>query len=282
MILVTGAGGLVGSALVRTGKVTGLTRADLDITDPDAVNEALAHHQPHAVINAAAQAGVDRADEEPDWTMRVNGVAPGDLARSCRERGIRLIHLSTDYVLDAPELERLDETVPSNPQSTYARTKRVGEEAVLAQDGVVVRLQWVYHPGSPGFFTRALQRMAAGETVSLVVDQVGAPTPAAVIAPALLRVANDEQRGLFHLACRGEASAFEWIQRGAEAASIPFRSTPISRSELAGAHRPARSVLDSGRFSECFDWHAPLWSDAVKQVCSEWRTGDGPAPVVID
>ena len=139
MILVTGAGGLVGGALVRTGEVTGLSREALDITRPEAVTAALDTLGPTAVINAAAQAGVDRADAEPEWTHAVNGAAPGVLARACQDRGIRLVHLSTDYVLDAPEVGRLTEDLAPNPRSVYAESKLVGERAVLDAGAVVVR-----------------------------------------------------------------------------------------------------------------------------------------------
>ena len=114
-ILVTGAGGLVGSALVRSGEVTGLTRAQLDITDESALARMIDTQRPDAIINAAAQAGVDMADREPEWTFKVNGAAPEMMAGLAQENGVRLIHLSTDYVLDAPSMERMPETVAPKP-----------------------------------------------------------------------------------------------------------------------------------------------------------------------
>ena len=163
-ILVTGAGGLVGSALVRSGEVTGLTRAQLDITDESAVARMIDTQRPDAIINAAAQAGVDTADSEPEWTFKVNSAAPEMMAGLARKNGVRLIHLSTDYVLDAPSMERIPETEEPRPRSTYARSKLEGEEAVLSAGGTVVRLQWVYSPLGRGFFNRALAKMAAGDT----------------------------------------------------------------------------------------------------------------------
>jgi len=274
VILVTGAGGLIGSALVRTGEVIGLERADLDITDPDKVVAALDSHGPTALINAAAQAGVDRADRDPEWTMAVNGTASGTLARACQDRGIRLVHLSTDYVLDAPEMDRLTEDLAPNPRSVYAESKLVGERAVLDAGGVVVRLSWVYQPRHPGFFTRAIEAMAAGHTVDLVTDQVGCPTPAEVVVPALLKSVRGEATGLFHLACRGEATPHAWIARGAAQAGVDLLANAVTRSDLRGAHRPSRSCLDPGRFERTFGVRMPHWEAALDIAMAGWSGRD--------
>lgn len=268
LILVTGAGGLVGSAMVRTGEVSGFTREQLDVTDAAAIARVIDTHRPGAIINAAAQAGVDRADAEPDWTHKVNGSAPGVMAEIARDRGVRLIHLSTDYVLDSPGVERMSEGVEPNPRSTYARSKLEGERAVLAAGGTVVRLQWVYSPQGSGFFNRALQMMANGDDLRLVTDQTGCPTPAELIAPALLTIARASTCGLFHLATQGEATAYEWIAEGARAAGIPFAAQRAQRSDFDGAHRPQRSVLDSTKVSQTFGVHLPHWREALQTVMS--------------
>ena len=202
----------------------------------------LAEVQPDAVINAAAQANVDLADREPERSLAVNGGAVASLAGQCAEAGVRLVHISTDYVLDAPDRE-LTEDLPTHPRSTYAHTKLVGEQAALMQGAVVVRVQWVYQPGERGFFNLALRRLAAGEPLSLVTDQVGRPTPAAEVAKGLLSAARGGPTGLFHLACTGETSAWDWIAAAARLRGIPVRATPTTRQALGGAHRPARSCL---------------------------------------
>jgi dTDP-4-dehydrorhamnose reductase len=267
-ILVTGSAGLVGSALVRHAGTVGLSRTQLDITDAAAFEAALDRHQPSAIINAAAQAGVDRADEEPEWTAEVNAASPGRMAAIAAARGIRFVHLSTDYVLDDPTQGRLKETSATNPRSTYARTKLDGERAVLQSGGVAVRLQWVYQPGEKGFFNRALQLMKDGQTVRLVTDQVGCPTPAALLAPALIQIARSGPVGLFHLATQGEATAYEWIEAGAEALGVPFLASAASRSDFEGAHRPSRSVLDSGKVASVWGIELPDWRTALQTVAA--------------
>ncbi len=265
-VLVLGAGGLVGSALVRAGQTLGRTRAQLDITDPRALEAALDEIQPRSVINAAAQARVDEAERDPGESERVNALAPATLARLCRARGLRLVHLSTDYVLDHEGPGRLSEDVPPRPRSAYARAKLAGEQAALAEGAVVVRVQWVYDPIHPGFFSRSIQRLARGETLRLVVDQLGSPTPAALLAPALLRAAEPGPTGLFHLATQGEASPWTWIAAAAQRLGLPLRAEPLTRAELGGAYRPARSLLDSARFRSAFGLALPDWEQALDEV----------------
>lgn len=272
-LLITGAGGLVGSALTAIlppGAGVGLTRSQLDITDGDRLRRTLDRLQPRAVINAAAQANVDLAETEIERTTAVNAHAVGLLAALCRTRGIRLVHLSTDYVLDYPDQEELTEDLAPNPRSAYARSKHAGEDAALSSgaDVVVVRVQWVYQPGERGFFNAALRRLREGQPLHLVVDQVGRPTPASLLAPALLTVAQGGPAGLFHLACSGEVSAWGWIAAAAQRAGLPLEATPTTRAALGGAHRPARSCLSAARFAAAWPAIGPLppWEAALQQV----------------
>ena len=277
-VIVTGASGLVGSALVRTGQVRGFDRTTLDITNPDAIERILDEHTPSAIINAAAQAGVDRAEKEPDHTREVNALAVGSLAASCARHGVRLVHLSTDYVLDYPSEERLTEALVPNPKSVYAATKYEGEQLALQHGAVVARLQWVFHPGGRGFFNHALEQMQAGKRVRLVTDQVGCPTPAELLAPILIQMAMDGPTGVFHVATQGEATAWQWIEAGANALDVPFRADSASRNDFDGAHRPARSCLDSSKLKSAWDIELPDWRTALQTVCvSGDRMGYGVA-----
>jgi len=276
-LIVTGAAGLVGSALTRAGLV-GLDRQALDITDADAIERMMDEHRPDAIVNAAAQAGVDRADREPELTRRINAEAVGFLASACARHGVRLVHLSTDYVLDYPAEDRLKESLRPNPRSMYAQTKYEGEQLALEHGAVVARLQWVFHPGAKGFFNHALRQMAAGETVRLVTDQVGCPTPASLLAPVLIEMARGGPTGLFHLATQGEATAWEWIETGAKALGVTFRAEAALRKDFQGAHRPARSCLDSGKLNKAWGLELPDWRSALQTVgASSDRIGHGVA-----
>ncbi|RME22713.1 MAG: NAD-dependent epimerase/dehydratase family protein [Deltaproteobacteria bacterium] len=271
-VLVTGAGGLLGSALVRTGQVRGLRREELDITDRDAVARVLDTLRPAAVINAAAQARVDLAEVERAWTEAVNHHAVAALAEACRRRGIRLVHIGTDYSLRSDR--DLTPDMPPDPRGHYAETKSRGERAALARGALVVRVQWVYHPGHPGFFTRSLQALRRGETVRLVTDQVGVPTPAALLAPALVIAARGEATGMVHLACQGHTTPWGWIEAAAASLGLPFSAEPITRADLGGAPRPARSVLNSDSFAAAFGLRLPHWKVALGEVLA---TAGAPA-----
>jgi len=272
-VLVTGAGGLVGSALVATGEVKGLSHSALDICKTDDFERALDVHQPAFVINAAALANVDRADGVPDLAAAVNGHAPTALALVAARHGVRFVHLSTDYVLDGPQHHDLSESMTPNPKSTYARSKLMGECGVLDAGGVVVRLQWVYQPNGGGFFNHALAMMARGERIRLVTDQIGCPSPASLVAKALLVIAKNQGTGIFHLATGGEATAFEWIEAGAFAAGIPLLADAAKRADFDGAHRPARSVLNCDRLATDFGLRLPHWRTALQTVMPDGDAG---------
>ena len=265
-VLVLGAGGLVGSALARAGGVTPLPRSALDITDADALARALDDIQPESVINAAAAARVDEAERDPERAWAVNALAPARLAALCARREIRLLHLSTDYVLDEEGPGRAGEDCPPRPRSQYARSKLAGEVAALEAGALVVRVQWVYDPIHSGFFSRTLRALAEGTPVRLVTDQVGSPTPAELLAEALLVAARPGPVGLYHLACTGEATPMSWIGTAATLLGLPLRAEPTTRAALGGAWRPARSLLDSARFSQDFGLTLPPWELALGQV----------------
>lgn len=264
-IIITGAAGLVGSALVRAGG-RAYSRAQLDICDPDAIARMLEKERPRAVVNAAAVARLDAAEGDPERAFAVNAHAVDGLARRCAQAGVRLVHLSTDYVLDAPDTMRLHEDLPPMPRSVYAHSKQQGEAAALAQGGVVVRVQWVYHPGHPSFFTTALRRALRGECVQLVEDQVGVPTWAGELAPALLRCAQMEAGGLYHLAAQGECSPATWIATAAQMLGLALRSELISRNRFAGIYRPSRSCLSSERFESVFGVGLAPWSVGLRRA----------------
>ncbi len=264
-VLVTGAGGLLGSALCTFPGVIGRTHRELDILDAQALSACLDQLRPQALINAAAQAGVDRADREPYETFRVNAEGPALLAQLCAERGVRLVHISTDYVLSGAESSDvlLTEDLAPLPRSTYAASKWAGEPPVLHRGGVVARVQWVYSQEGSGFFARSLRALREGQTLRLVHDQWGAPTPARLLAAWLLRLAEPGPAGLFHLATTGATTPLAWLTETARQLELPLHHLPISRSELAGAFRPARSVLSSVRASHTFALSPPSWQQAL-------------------
>lgn len=266
-VLVTGAGGLLGAAAAADPRAHGLTRAALDITDPDAISRALDRHRPVAVLNCAAEARVDAAAVDPAATHRINAEAPGHLAVACARAGVRCVHVSTDYVLHGPDVpgHRLRPADRPAPRGVYAESKQAGEARALAAGAVVVRVQWVYAWVGRGFFAAALERLRSGAPLRLVIDQVGVPSPAPWVAARLLDAcAPGGPTGLFHLAPDGEATAWDWIALGAAVAGVSLAGAhPARRADFGGAPRPARSVLDSTTFFQAFGGAAPRWEAAL-------------------
>ncbi|HUL27474.1 MAG TPA: dTDP-4-dehydrorhamnose reductase, partial [Streptosporangiaceae bacterium] len=252
--LVTGAGGMLGSdlagALERAGEsVSGLSRADLDITDEAAVLAAVRGCAPDVVVNCAAWTAVDEAESREDEALAVNGRGAGHVAAACAASGARLVHLSTDYVFGGDATRPYTERDAPGPRTAYGRTKLAGEKAVLGAlpgTGYVVRTAWLY--GAHGRnFARAMIRLERERaTVTVVDDQRGQPTWTADVAGRIIALARSGAAGgIYHVASSGEATWFEFAREifrllGADPARVrPVRSSEYPRP----APRPSYSVL---------------------------------------
>ena len=208
-LLITGAAGQLGQALVREAgrqgwEVVATDAHDLDITDPQAVWGELTRQRPEVVINAAAATRVDDLESDPDGALRVNALGPRNLAVACRRLGVKLIHLSTDYVFDGTKPGPYVEWDATGPLSVYGRSKLLGEEWVRQQcpDHFIVRTAWLYGLPGPNFVTAILARgreLGPDGELKVVRDQRGTPTSALALAPQLLALAAN--RGLRHLSC---------------------------------------------------------------------------------
>ena len=249
--LVTGSGGQLGICLVRqigAGAGHALAaapgHAQLDVADRAAVGAALDAARPDAVVNAAAFTWVDRCETERELAWRVNAEAPGVIAQECAARGIRLVHVSTDYVFDGEASRPYTEEDPVSPRTEYGRGKLEGERRVgdAMPGALVVRTSWVFGPGRNFIATMlgaAARRRAEGGDAPLRVvdDQFGSPTYAADLAGWILRLVEGEARGLYHLANRGVATWWEVAREALDLAG--FREVPIERVGTGEFPRPA-------------------------------------------
>ncbi len=267
----TGAAGQVGHHVVDLlddPDVTALTRADLDITSPAAVEAAVRRLRPDVVINAAAYTAVDAAETDEDAAFAVNATGPRLLAGALARHGGRLVHVSTDYVFDGQARRGYEPDDPTGPATAYGRTKLAGEQAALAElpDCYVVRSSWVYGGPGPNFVDTMLGLEASRDTVDVVTDQTGSPTWARDLAGALIAVgASTARPGVMHYANDGAAS---WHELAAEAfravGADPARIRPVSSAEFVRpAPRPAWSVLSTRSWTERGlpaprDWRAAL------------------------
>lgn len=291
-ILVTGADGQLGRSLRAlaaqapgAARYTFLNRSQLDITQAGAISAWLDAHPADCLINAAAYTAVDRAASEPDLSRAINAAAPGLLARACAARGLRLLHVSTDYVFDGRLDRPYREDDPAAPLNTYGRGKLEGEHAVLAADAraIVVRTGWVFSAWG-GNFVRTMVRLGSQrDTLRVIDDQVGGPTWAGHLARVLLtlalRPASETPGGVYHFGGQPWVSwhgfALE-IQARALALGLIARRPrveAISSAEWPSPEpRPANGRLDCARLEALLGPLERDWRIGLDRVLETWRS----------
>ena len=265
--LVTGAAGMLGrdltTVLARAGEteVVAASRADLDVTDPAAVRDAT--RGADIVLNAAAWTDVDGAETAERAATAVNGDAVGILAAAA---GKRLIHFSTDYVFAGDATDPYPEDAPPAPVNAYGRGKALGEQAVLAAGGYVVRTAWLYGEHGPNFVRTMLRLAASRDTLEVVDDQRGPPTWSYALARQVVALAGSGAApGVYHGTAAGSTTWFGLARAVfAEAGLDPERVRPTTSDRFPRpARRPAYSVLGHDRWSGTGvaalpDWRAML------------------------
>lgn len=271
-ILVTGGGGRLGRHLQREG-VVALDVDRLDIRDADRVTRALAEYAPTCVIDAAAYTEVDKAESDRERAFAINRDGAGILARACQRRGVRLLHVSTDYVFDGAASRPYREDDACAPLGVYGESKAAGEREVHAAGGVVVRTSWLFDDRGPSFVHAMLRLAKERAVLRVVADQHGRPTYADDLAEALLALAaRDELQPTYHYANAGEttwhafatATIDEARRRGAVLACE--RIDAITTADYpTPATRPVYSVLDTSRIG-ALGIVPPHWSIGLSRV----------------
>ena len=253
--VVIGGRGTLGSALAAGLPAEGYevvaatTRAECDITRQADLGALLARTQPEVVFNAAAYTDVDKAELEPDVAWTANAIAPEALARACRDRGVALVHYSTDFVFDG-ELERpYDEFDPPSPQGLYARSKVAGDRLVAAawERSFIMRVGCLYGRGGRNFPSTILRRLRAGETVRADAGRLGSPTWVRDVVRVSAALAKTRHYGLYHCTSAGETTwsdyaAFLAAEIGAPAGRV--QAVPTAELPMR-AMRPRRAILEN-------------------------------------
>jgi dTDP-4-dehydrorhamnose reductase len=250
-VLVTGAGGQLGHDVVaafRGHEVAGLTHADLDVVDRDAVMQAVTTLRPHAIVNCAAWTAVDACESDPDRAFASNALAVRHVAEAARRVGAHVCHISTDYVFDGSKVEPYNEWDEPSPRSVYGASKLAGERE-LDPDATIVRTSWVCGEHGANMVKTILRVAAEREQLAFVDDQRGHPTFTADLADVVRKLVVDRRPGLFHVTNQGAVSWFDFAQAVMAAAGHdPARVKPIATADLdppRAAPRPANSVLDN-------------------------------------
>jgi len=293
-ILLLGANGQLGQELRRAlaplGTIVATTRSGAlpdgsacevaDFDQPASLAALLDRVQPTVVVNAAAYTAVDRAESDRDAAFRANAEAPGVLAQWCAQAGVPLVHYSTDYVFDGQGTRPYREDDSTAPLGVYGASKLAGEQAIRAAGGrhLIFRTAWVYASHSANFLRTMLRVGAERDVLRVVADQVGTPTPAALIADVTAQSLQHDGAlsGTWHLTAKGETSWHgfaEAIFAEAVATGVLPRAPKVEAITTAEyptpAKRPAYSHLDVAKLEQDFGVVLPSWQDGLKRVIAD-------------
>jgi dTDP-4-dehydrorhamnose reductase len=277
-LLILGAGGQVGQALGARAGAAALTlaRAACDITDRAAIAQALAAPGLSAVVNCAAYTAVDRAESERELAFAVNAEGAGIVARAAAERGLPLVHLSTDYVYAGTGTAAYREHQPVAPVNVYGASKAAGDAAVAAGDPahLILRVSWVFGVHGANFVKTMLRLGRERSELRIVADQLGGPTEARDIADAVITMAEHCRQpgfsawGIYHFAGAPSTSWYGFAEAiFARAAGLRPGLVAIAGSDYpAPANRPPNSILDCRRIREIFGVEQPDWRHSLTRV----------------
>ena len=295
-ILLFGRGGQVGWELQRSLSVLGeLVALDFDpalnpdglcgdFANLDGLADTVRRVQPQVIVNAAAHTAVDKAQSEPELARTLNALAPGVLASAAKQLGAWLVHYSTDYVFDGSGSQPWRESDATGPLSVYGQTKLEGERAVASNPKhLTLRTSWVYAARGGNFAKTMLRLASERESLTVIDDQIGAPTSAELLADvtahalrsALLR---PELAGLYHCVAAGETSWHgyaRYVLGQAQALGWPLKAGPQQVSPISTAsyptpaQRPLNSRLDTMHLQQAFEITLPHWEQGVARMLTE-------------
>ena len=271
-IAVTGANGQLGRELVAAIGAAGheavaAGHARCDVAEPGAARRLIEESRPDALVNCAAWNDVDGAESDPDGAIRVNAIGPRLVAIACQAAGVRLCHVSTDFVFDGEGATALDERAPTRPLSVYGVSKLAGEEEVRGHcaDHRIVRTAWLFGQDGPNFVLTMLRLASTRPELRVVADQHGSPTWTGHLAPALLRLLEIDAPGTYHLTGGGGASRHQLAAAAVEAAGLPTAVIPVGSDEFPlPARRPANAVLDNRAWRLLGEPPLPPWEDGLR------------------
>ena len=285
-ILITGKNGQLGwelaQAFAAVGEVFAVDREALNLADADAIRRCCDEIKPSLILNAGAYTAVDRAEQEPEVAMLVNGIAPRVLAEEANRLGATLIHYSTDYVFSGDATTPYAEEDETSPQNVYGKTKLAGEQAAceVADRCLVFRTSWVYAARRQNFLLTMLRLGREREELRVVADQIGSPTWVKTLADYARAVVDDDglltiTDGIYHLSANGRTSwhgfAGAIFAAIADPQRIAKKVVPISTKDYpTPAKRPAFSVLSNNKIESAMKRRVPDWQDQLSRCVAEY------------
>jgi len=287
-ILISGQHGQVSQALQQSlkdlGELIVLGREQLDLSRPESIGEVVRRIQPDLIINAAAHTAVDQAESEPDLAFAINATSPGVFAQEAAALGIPFIHYSTDYVFDGSKDGTWNEHDAPNPLGVYGKSKLAGEQAITAAGGqsLILRTSWVYSLTGRNFLLTMQRLLQEREKLTIVADQIGAPTWAGTIAQSTRQLIERWREGrpgawgVYHLTASGETSWFGFAQAIGEQLVKDGKPCAVLEPTPSSAYptpavRPLNSRLDCSRLQREWGVSQPDWHDAMLECLAQQR-----------
>lgn len=274
-ILVTGAAGQLGNELhnVLEQKMPGVTLytdiKELDLTDAPAVRKFIIDNEISHVVNCAAYTAVDKAEQEQALCARINTDIVKTIAEVATDYGVKVIHISTDYVFDGTAHSPYKESDKVNPISTYGTTKRKGEMVLLSMspDAVIIRTAWLYSPYGNNFVKTMMRLGTERPELGVVCDQIGTPTYARDLAEAIYTILTARQwvPGIYHFSDEGACSWYDFTKAIHRIAGITGCNVkPITTDDYpTAASRPPYSILDKTRIKKTYGITIPHWEESL-------------------
>jgi dTDP-4-dehydrorhamnose reductase len=287
-ILLIGKNGQVGWELQHTllplGNVVALDRAQMDLTQPDAIRKVVREVSPDIIVNAAGYTAVDKAEAEPELAMQVNAVAPGIMAEEAKKLDALLVHYSTDYVYDGTKGSPYVEEDEPNPVNAYGKSKLAGEQAITAAGSMhlILRTSWIYDLRGTNFVLTMLRLAREKKELAVVNDQIGSPTWARTLATSTAELIEKAVRctkdnGIYHLSTNGYASRLDFAREilttamrvsGIETGWSEIRPTTTANYPLP-AKRPLNSATSKEKIKTKFGIEMPSWETPLRTFIGE-------------
>ena len=282
VVLVTGANGQLGQAIeFISGNYPEINfvfcdSPELDITNKENCRETFIKYKPNFCINTAAYTAVDKAESEPQKAHLINVIGPTNLAEICKENGVVLLHISTDFVFDGNQTKPYTEMDTPNPTSVYGQTKLDGEKAIqqIFSKYFIIRTSWVYSQFGNNFMKTMLRLASEKTALSVVNDQIGTPTNAVDLAEALVQIIlfNNQQPtannyGIYNFSNEGECSWYDFAKKIFEINNVSIDLSAIPTEQFpTPAERPKYSVLDKSKIKATFGITIKTWEESLKSI----------------
>lgn len=277
MILIFGKTGQVATEFKYYGETVLLDRSDADLSNPQSCEDAIYRHNPKFVINAAAYTSVDLAEDNEQLAITINATSPTIMALACSKLNIPFVHISSDYVFDGSGKNPWNTDNITNPKNAYGRSKLIGEQGIINSGAIyaILRTSWVFSSNGTNFVTNMLKLSKANNSLRIVSDQIGGPTPAHSIAKVCLDIGhqliNDPSKSsIYHYSGGPNVSWYDFAKEIFIISGIEMNLKPIKTTEyVTPARRPLNSRLDMSKTERNLKIQRPSWRHGLINVLQD-------------